>query len=531
MKTTNFSKILLILLFKLLDLNLNAQNVNWAENIAPILYQNCTSCHNPNGIAPFSLLSYSDAYNSRFGIQAAVASGAMPPWPPDPAYRKFAHQKVLTQTQINAIVNWVNDNAPEGNPSLAPEPPVYSSGSTILNPDTILKMPDFVVNSMGANDLYRCFVMPTNVPAGTYIKEIEIIPGNRNIVHHVLVFQDNTNVPIELDAADPAPGYQSFGFTGSLASKLIYAYVPGAEKYILPEGMGIRLDENTNIIFQMHYPAGVNNQLDSTKIVLKFDYSPQRNVILDDVISYLNPGNLSNGPLIIPPDSIKKFYAQVTIPTNATILGISPHMHLIGKSSKCFGVTPQNDTIPLISIPQWDFNWQTMYRFPQLIKIPQGTVIYSVTEYDNTSSNPYNPSNPPITVTAGENTTQEMLMYFFAFTSYQPGDENIIIDSTVLTSNKKEIYQNELLKSVQLYDLYPSPTNDIVNFDYYAPNQLPITAQLLSVDGRVLEKKVLDSQISGFQKSSFNVHHLSGGTYFVQLINDGTTRTKKFIKN
>ena len=143
---------------------------NCSEHIAPILYNNCTSCHNPTGVAPFSLLDYNDAVVNAIDIADAVDTREMPPWPPDPSYRHLAYERILTQAEIDSIVAWVNNGVPLGDTSLAPTPPVYSGLAGITTPDLVTQMPTYTVNT--ATDLYRCFVLPTGLSAQKFITEI-----------------------------------------------------------------------------------------------------------------------------------------------------------------------------------------------------------------------------------------------------------------------------------------------------------------------------------------------------------------------
>src|SRR6185436_13388896 len=336
----------------------NATNPDWSVDIAPILYAKCTSCHNQNGIAPFSLITYQDAFFYKTDIQTNVNSGMMPPWPPDPNYRHLAHERVLSPAEKSAIDQWVNAGAPQGDSTLAPAQPVYSSAAEITSPDLISRMPDYVVNT--TTDLYRCFVMPSGLLSQQYITEIEALPGNRNIVHHILIYEDTSGIPAQLDAADPDPGYTDFGGTGSPSSNLIGVWVPGQSVYRLPVGMGIGMPANTNIVIQIHYPGGITNQTDSTKILFKLSSSLLRNVTITPPLNHFN---LTNGPLVIPPNTTRTFYSQYTIPVTLSTLSVGPHMHLIGKSIMSYGVTPSNDTIPFINIPEWDFHWQGLYSF------------------------------------------------------------------------------------------------------------------------------------------------------------------------
>ncbi len=402
-----------------------AQTPTWSDDVACIVYSHCTTCHHDGGPAHFSLMGYVDAYWWRQEMRAATQARFMPPWPPDEAYRPLAHERLLTQDEIDIIAAWVDGGAPEGNAQNAPVPPAYSDEAQIANPDITAIMEDYAIPS-STSDLYRCFVLPISNPTNSWITGMEVVPGNREMVHHVLVFQDATGQALQLDAQDPAPGYTSFGGIGVPSAKLIGIWVPGSEPFFTPPGMGIKLLANADIVIQVHYPATSTVQLDSTRVNLRLGTAPFMRELSIDAI--LHHGNMTNGPLVIPANQVRTFNQQYTVPLNATITAIGPHGHLICRSLKSWAVKPGGQVVPLIDLPQWDFRWQDMYFFRNPIYLPAGTVIHSEGVYDNTSANPSNPSSPPQLVTAGEATTDEMMLFFFAWTPGLPSDESIMID-------------------------------------------------------------------------------------------------------
>ena len=441
-------KLLLIACAVVLSNQIQAQTVTWAQDIAPILYANCTKCHNPNGAGHFSLLTYSEAYAYGFLMASYTSDGTMPPWPPNENYKHFVHERTLPQTDIDKISDWVNGGRLQGDVTQAPAQPTYSTGSTLGTVDLSVIMPTYTVTTN--SDIYRNFPIATNVPAGSYITAMEVVPGNHHAVHHVLVFQDSTNVPAQLDANQPGPGYSNTT-TGSVSSRLIGAWVPGASPYYTPVGTGFRMAANTNIVVQVHYPAGSQGEMDSTRINFKVTTIPQRDITTWPLVN--NYQNMTNGPINIPANTTKTYYEQYNVNTNYTFLSASPHMHLVGTSIKSWAnkTTAPFDTIRFVDIPNWDFYWQDNYIFPNAVKIPSGYKIQAVATYDNTTNNIYNPSTPPQTVVAGEATTDEMMMVFFAYMPYISGDENLIIDRRVIPQGATTICngQSVVLKTIE----------------------------------------------------------------------------------
>lgn len=504
----------------------HSQTPTWAENIAPILFKNCSKCHNPNGVAPFSLLTYENAYQNRFGIKSAVITKSMPPWSPDPNYRHFANERVLSNSDINAITAWVNGNAPQGNPANAPKPPTFSVGSEVTAPDLVLKIPTYTINTTG--DLYRCFVLPANLTADRFISELEVIPGNRRVVHHVLAFQDTTNVPLQLDAADPLPGYTNYGGTGSNASDLITGWVPGQGRVAFPKGMGIRLRKGAKLVLQIHYPGGIVNQKDSTKILLKFAPvgSSNRELFNRPILAHVAP-ILTNGPLTIPANSTKTFVERLTIPVDGSFLSVAPHMHLIGRRTKVYGLLPNGDTLRIINIPDWDFNWQGAYTFRNVLKIPARTTLVAEAFYDNTSNNPYNPNNPPKLVTRGEGTADEMMLNYFTFMQYQPGDEKIVLDSSSIVSSTFEPQQRERLTM----SCYPNPAQSDLTLRFELPETAFGNIDVFATNG-VMVKGITKAQL--FSKGENQVQiitaDLPSGVYLLRFSSEKVYGIEQFVR-
>ncbi len=524
-------KILLFILPATLGFSADAQTVpTWSDDIACLVYTHCTGCHNSNGIAPFSLMTYTDASSAAAGFPYAVNNGIMPPWPPDREYRALAHERYLTPEEITLINDWVNAGAPEGNPANAPTPPVYSSDAVITDPDIVVQIPTYTVGS--SQDIYRCFVIPTSQGVDKFITGFEVLPGNRSIVHHVLVFQDESSTPASMDANDPGPGYTSFGGIGSNSAKLIGGWVPGQGVFETPAGMGVKLPANTNIILQIHYPAGTAGEEDSTKINIKFSPSSSlREISIQPPLNHVM--SITDGPLFIPANEVKTFHEEYTIPVNLTFLSVGPHMHLIGKSIKAYGVTPTNDTIKFIDIPQWDFHWQGSYMFRNPVKIPAGTVLYGEATYDNTIGNANNPNNPPQDVSLGEATTDEMMLIYFSYLFYQTGDENIVIDDETSVAHYNDCNYNSLTSVEETSDenqfsVYPNPTTNVLNIsckELFEKNTYIIISDAL---GREVEALQIPGSANA-NNANLNISHLPSGIYSVQLKSDNISVVKKFV--
>jgi hypothetical protein len=517
----NVKSLLIALTIIVLSNNtLKAHNPTWTDGIACIVYSHCTSCHNQNGIAPFSLMTYNDVYQNRFSIAASIQAKSMPPFPASQNKREYAHANTLSEHEIDEIIDWVNNFAPLGDANNIPNPPTYTSSYQIPNPDFVGQIPTYTVTSN--KDVYRMFVIPVNNSMQQTIQSIEVFPGNRDIVHHALVFQDTSSIPFTLDQNDPLPGYSAFGGTGSPSSKLLTVFTPGQGAFNFAPGFGATMLPNSYIVIQMHYPGGVSGQMDSTQVRIKYGASSLRKVTT--VAALNHSSTLTNGPLLIPANSVKTFYNQVNVVTNRILTGIMPHMHLIGKSIKAFCVTPSNDTIHLIDIPDWDFHWQYFYQFQKPVLLPAGSVLHGEATYDNTTNNPNNPNSPPKNVSLGEGTEDEMFLIYMNLSSYIPGDTNIVIDTLSHYPHDASCFQTTGIHDVRQLDvnIYPNPTTGFVRLEGINTTYM-IT--IYNSEGKVVYT------ITKEPNEPLDIQHLGKGVYYFQIkTKDNKVVYKKLIR-
>ncbi len=519
-------------------LSLQAQTpINWSQDVAPILYKNCVSCHRPGQIAPFDLLTYQDAYDQRSSIQEAVEHREMPPWPPDPSFRHFVQERLLTAEEIQKIRAWVDQGAPEGNPALAPPVPVFPGDGQFGPPDLKWQIPTYTVNMpAGGDDLYRCFVIHNNLPDVAFMRLMEVVPGNRNIVHHILVYQDTTGESAANDALDPEPGFTSLGPGGILIGE----WVPGQKFLPTPEGMAFRLYPGSDIVVQVHYPQGSQGQVDNTYLnvyltesntggsIRELYTSSPLNYFFPPSLAWLTNSSIEPWPLLIPANEAKEFVAKFTVPIDVSVLGVSPHAHYINKSFEVFGVTPQGDLINFIKIPDWEFHWQGFYYYPQPLFVPAGTVLFAKTVYDNTTDNEENPFFPPHDIPAGEATTEEMLLVYFTYMAYQPGDENLLLyDSTVYTPT----HQPNAANAGITVSCVPNPANNNMQIVCDLPEDvLVLRLEILDLNSRLIEQSpVPNAPTKGRQVLNCNVANYVNGTYFARLVTERGTVTRQFL--
>ena len=402
-----------------------SQNPNYSEHVAPIIYNKCLTCHHNGGISPLPLETYADAVSNAGMIQHVTSSGEMPPWPPDTLYRSYAYQNTLNLDEITTIIDWITNGSPLGDTSLLPPMPTFSNSSQLGTADLELQIPTYTSTATSNSDDYVCFSIPTSMMQNRKIRAIEVIPGNIQTVHHVLVSID----PFPNSSVVTTPN--CMGPQGSV----IYSYAPGSSALVYPEttntSFGVELPPNSSISLAMHYPAGSAGQIDSTKV--RFYFYPQGTAIREISNEFLINEGLFGTPFYLPPNQITEITGSYgPTPQDYSLMSVFPHMHLLGKDLICYAVTPANDTINLVKIDKWDFEWQGNYYFEKFLKVPAGSMIYAKGNYDNTVS----PTNPnPVMVQSGFNTEDEMFVFIFQFLPYQPGDENISIETSSITTN------------------------------------------------------------------------------------------------
>jgi hypothetical protein len=428
------------------------KNPTFSEDIAPIIFKNCSPCHRPGKAGPFSLLTYKDVLKKAKTILKVTQSRYMPPWPADASYTHFVGEHVLKEDEIELIKRWIENDCPSGDLSHLPPPPQFPEGSMLGKPDLVVKMREAFLIKGDNKDRFMVIKIPYEIPHDTFIRAIEFVPGNRKLLHHMnghlIAYDENKKKNIfegpdvvNRDSAGTLEeSYKAISLLNDdgsypLLIPSVSNYLPGVETTFYPDGIGgWQLKKKGAFLMRdVHYgPSPVDAQDQSYFNVFFTDKPPVRPTIETQLgtlgISDIIP------PLVIPADSIKTFITRAVIQNDISLITINPHMHLLGKSFWAYAVKPGGDTIRLIRIPKWDFRWQYFYTFPKMLKIPRGTTITVVGVYDNTKKNPNNPYFPPREI-SGKNgsmkTTDEMFQFIMTFVPYLPGDENMSLEGKI----------------------------------------------------------------------------------------------------
>lgn len=379
--------------------------VTYSRDIAPILNANCVTCHRPGEVAPFSLLDYSHVRKHRDQIAELTQSRYMPPWKAQAGFGHFVDERRLTDREINLIKRWTENDAPEGDKADLPPTPVFSSDWALGKPDKVVQMAEpFDVPASGP-DVYRAFVIPLDLPEDTYVAGVDFRPGAKTVLHHALFYLDGSGKARELDAADPGPGYASFGGPGFTPNGSLGGWAPGATPSLIGNDTARYVPGNSDLVIQVHYHPDGQPHKDQSSLALYFAKKPAKHLI--------SSLTLITRQINIPPgDTNYQRDLYVELPMDVTLNGIIPHMHLIGREMKVQATTPDGKLVPLIHVTDWDFKWQSQYRYAEPVHLPKGTRIDMTTRYDNSTNNPANPNSPPRRVHWGEGTTDEMCICF-----------------------------------------------------------------------------------------------------------------------
>jgi len=400
-----------------------AARPTYCKDVASILQKNCQECHRPGQVGPFALQTYDQARKRASDIAAVAEDRAMPPWKAAPHFGvKFKDARTLSDQDISTLVAWAEADAPEGNPTDLPAPPKFPDDWQLGRPDLVIDIgADYAVPASG-EDIYRCFVVPTHLENDQYVTAVEYRPGNRRVVHHILAFVDTSGKARERDQAEPGPGYTCFGGPGEPIHGGLGGWAPGNQPSFLPEGIGRSLPKESDVIVQVHYHPQGKAETDRSKIGLYLAKKPVKQAMHWGVV--INPG------LELPPgQSNIEVKAAWEVPVDITAHSVLPHMHLLGRDMQISVKFPDGRVQDLIKVPDWDFNWQYTYQFEKPLDIPKGSLVYLVSHYDNSESNPRNPHKPPQLVKWGEATTDEMCIGFLGVTKKgqdltKPGDKD-----------------------------------------------------------------------------------------------------------
>lgn len=395
--------------------------VTFTRDVAPIFFEHCSSCHRPGGSGRFSVLTYEEVRSRANVIAAYTASRYMPPWLPTPGYGEFAGVRRLDDSEIATVERWAEAGAPRGDSADLPPVPTFTSDWPLGQPDLVVEMPAYVVPAEGA-DLYRNLVKPVPDDVLRYVRAVDLRPGSLTAVHHARLMVDTTRSSRELDEADPEPGFDGMELLGNARNPPghFVGWTPGRVPQAGYEDLAWPLQPGSDLVLQLHLRP--NGRAETVRPQIGFylvDERPSRSAALvtlgTEVIDI--PAGESN---YVVTDSF-------TLAVPVEVRSVYPHAHYLAQTMEALAFLPDGRDEYLIRIDDWDFNWQDDYRLAEPLDLPAGTVLFMRYTYDNSADNPQNPSDPPVRVTYGSSSTDEMADLFIQVVPENTADRNTLI--------------------------------------------------------------------------------------------------------
>lgn len=372
-----------------------APAVSYVADVAPLVARRCVSCHSSGNIGPYPFTKYDELASRATAIRASLLARRMSPWHADRRFGVFANSAATTPAETAILHAWARAGAPRGTGAdpLAATPLPPSGDWPLGQPDLIVSIPRQEIPATGTIDYrYPTIALPTT--GERWLRAAVVRPGNRRVVHHALVFEGSL-----LDVLAAGGGLGGF-FAG---------YVPGFEQIPFPAGTGKRLRAGGSVTFQMHYTATGQPETDETQLGLYFADSPPERELLTRAASSID--------ISIPPGERNHELSATFMPSatrDVMLYELNPHMHYRGKRVRFEALYPGGANEVLLNVPQYDFNWQSMYRLAQPKRLPAGTRVRVSGAFDNSARNPQNP-DPSAHVRFGEQTNDEMFIGYLNY--------------------------------------------------------------------------------------------------------------------
>lgn len=421
-----------------------ASNVTFNRDIAPILFDNCASCHRPGEAAPFSLLTFQDARRRASQIAEVTQRRVMPPWPPEPHEEEFAGCRRLSDELVDAIRKWAKTGAPEGNPADLPKPPTFEDPWQLAPPDLVLESPAYSLPAAGP-DQFRNFVIPVSITEPKWVASIEIRPTNPRATHHARLGVDRSGESARRDAADPLPGYEGMAWSQDPEGQLVI-WVPGMAAQRNVPYSACRLYPKTCLVLHTHMQPTGKPETVQFRIGIRFaEEAPT-----------IRPIVLRTGSRNIDiPAGESRYLAtdEYVVPVDLSVRSILPHAHSLCRTVNVEAELPNGDQKSLIRINDFNEKWHDDYRFTKPVQLPRGTRIRSTFTYDNTDENIRNRHHPPVRVVYGSNVVDEMADVYMQVTADKPDERAALLEDIDQHETRSQIVG--LQKTLEMYPQDP----------------------------------------------------------------------------
>ncbi len=379
--------------------------LNFSEHIAPIIFNNCTTCHREGEGTPFTFMNYNEVKKRGRLIAKVTESRFMPPWHAESGDYKFQGERRLTDKQIAMLAQWVEEGMTEGDSRKLPPLPEHAAGWQLGKPDLVVKMTEPYPVPAGGRDIYRSFVIPLDIKETKWVKAVAFKPGAPSVVHHSLFRYDTTGNARRLDARTSTPGFTGMGRGGRGVQSLGGWAVGGTPKF-LPEGLAFRLPAGSDLVMDMHFHQSGKPEEEVSTVGFYFDDKPPTSAFtgiqMPPVFGAMSRVDIPAGQNDY---TVKDSFE---IPIDVEAFAISSHAHYLGKELKMTATFPDGQRKELFWIKNWDFSWQEQYNYTEFVSLPKGTRLDATVIWDNSAENPNNPSSPPRRVRWGLQSTDEM---------------------------------------------------------------------------------------------------------------------------
>ena len=408
----------------------------FAKDIAPIVYAHCAACHQRDGDAPFSLVTYEEVRRRARQIAEVTAKRYMPPWKPDGTSPVFDGDRRLTDVQIAVIDQWVKAGAPEGRREDLPPPPPPTEGWLWGEPDLVLALPTYTLRADGV-DTFRNFVVPVPGHGARYVRGFQFRPRSRG-VHHANIRVDPTPASRALDDADPAPGYEGVILhSADYPDGHFLGWTPGQAP---PPSTALAwtLTSGTDFVVQLHMrPTGRVEQI-APLIGLYFTGRPPAQTPAVVRLGRQNLDILAGASDYSVDDSFR-------LPVAAEVVAVQPHAHYRARTVSAWAKLPDGSRRPLIHISDWDFSWQDQYRLADPIQLPAGTILRMSMGFDNSANNLRNPSHPPERVSWGWRSSDEMADVWIQVLTRTEADRRALVEAARRKMTEEDAIGAEIL--------------------------------------------------------------------------------------
>jgi tetratricopeptide (TPR) repeat protein len=453
--------------FLVFVLNCGAANLpavpTFYRDIAPIIYQNCSTCHRPGESGPFSLLNYNDAKRHATQIGSVTKRRFMPPWLPEAGYGEFEEERRLTDKQIQLIQDWVKHGALPGRPADSPPLPKFNSEWVLGRPDIILNVARPYHVAADGPEIFWNFVIPVPVKTTRWVKAMEIRPGNQKVFHHANVILDRSGSALRKET-EPGAGFPGMDLTVEEDTfdpdGHFLSWKPGSEPVVEPYGLAWRVEPGMDLVLNVHIRRSGKEETVSPTIGLYFTDKPQTKFPMLVQLEH-------DGALDIPAGD-KDFTVkdEFRCPLDLQVLAVYPHAHYLATLMEAYATLPDGSRKWLIRIPRWDLNWQGVYRLKHPLTLPKGTVISMSYHYDNSTANPLNPNHPPKRVKAGNSSTDEMSHFWLQVLPVGEGDQRAVLQEAVM-QRRLEKYPGDFSANFNLGDLMMGQHNPAAAVSYF----------------------------------------------------------------